>query len=72
MRNEVLKQLGELADELRYQMKQPDSSRETDVLIEVMTACLKDFDEYIRLVPPKEREFALNAVYPSASASKGA
>ena len=63
LRNEALKQLGELRDELKYQQSLPREKREYDVLDEAMQACLKCFGEYLALAPPEEVRLARDAVY---------
>ena len=63
LRNEALKQLGELRDELKYQQSLPTEKREYDVLDEAMQACLKCFAEYLALSPPAEVKLARDAVY---------
>ena len=63
LRNEAIKQLGEVADELRYQLKQPLEKRETDVALEYMQNLLATFDEYLSYTPKQELETARSAVY---------
>ena len=54
LRNEVLKQLGELVDELEYQQRQPKEKRDAEVAQEYMAAALGAFREYIGLAPPED------------------
>jgi len=63
LRNEALKWMDEYADELRYQMKQSDATRETEVAREYLENALKIFDEYLKLAPPRDLEIARAAVY---------
>jgi hypothetical protein len=63
LRNEALKQLAELRDEIRYQQGLPAAKRETEVADEALQAVLKCFDEYLSLSPANEVKFARDAVY---------
>ena len=63
LRNEALKWIGELADELQYQQGLPLEKRETEVMDEYLEKCLKCFREYLALADPKELKFAREAVY---------
>ena len=63
LRNEALKWMDEYADELRYQMKQSDATRETEVAREYLENALKTFDEYLKLAPQRDLEIARAAVY---------
>ena len=58
LRNEALKQLAEVVDELRYQLRQPSDARETDVMVEYMDALLQVYDEYLGYVPPQQLDAA--------------
>ena len=64
LRNEILKQIGELRDELKYQSGLAAEKRETDVADEALAAALAAFDEYLSLCPKKELEIAMSAVVP--------
>jgi len=68
LRNEVLAQLAELRDELKYQQGLPRERQEAEVAAEALQKCLKAFDEYIRLAPTEERSLALDAVYGDGTA----
>ena len=63
LRNEALKQLGELSDEIVYQQGLTADKRETEVAREYMQKLLKVFDEYLALAPPAEAKFARDAIY---------
>ena len=58
LRNEALRQLGELRDELKYQQGLPVAERETEVAFEALAACVKAFDDYLKLAPPDELQLA--------------
>ena len=64
LRNEALKQLGELADELRYQIRQRETGpeTETEVMAEYLQKTLAAFEEYLALVPPGQQALARTAV----------
>ena len=62
LRNEIIKQVGELRDEIAYQRKLPADKREVDVAQEAMQAALKCFDDYFKLAPPSEYKLARAAV----------
>ena len=66
LRNEALKQLAELTDELSYQTGLPVEKRETEVADEALQAALKAFDEYLALAPAADLKFAREAVYGAA------
>jgi len=59
LRNEALKQIGELVDELEYQLKQPADQRETDVALEYLDNALAVFDEYLSLASADDLKIAL-------------
>ena len=63
LRNEALKQVAELGDELKYQIGLPVEKRETEVADEALAAALKAFDEYLALAPADDLKFAREAVY---------
>jgi len=63
LRNEILKQIGELRDEITYQRGLPAERRESEVADEYLRAALKCFDEYLALASPNELKFARDAVY---------
>lgn len=67
LRNEVLKQLGELTDEFVYQLKLPEAQRETEVAEEYLENAQKYLAEYLSLAPPEEYEAAKEAVYGAGS-----
>ena len=52
-----------MRDEIKYQQGLPREKRETDVLDEALTKCLKYFGEYLSLSPPYEVKVARDAVY---------
>mmetsp|Transcript_36620 Transcript_36620/g.91179 ORF Transcript_36620/g.91179 Transcript_36620/m.91179 type:complete len:168 (-) Transcript_36620:172-675(-) len=58
LRNEALKQLSELADEIRYQLKQEPAKQETDVALEYLQNAVKVFDEYLALAPQNDLNIA--------------
>lgn len=62
LRNEALRQLGELRDELVYQQGLPRERRETEVAAEALAACLKAFEDYLKLAPPEQLKVAVGAV----------
>lgn len=62
LRNEALKQIGELRDELTYQAGLLPDKRETDVAIEAMQSALKAFDDYLKLAPADQYAKAKSAV----------
>jgi hypothetical protein len=68
LRNEILKQLAELRDEIKYQKSIKPEERETEVAIEYMQNTLKAFDDYLKLSPADERATALEAVYDEKTA----
>lgn len=70
LRNEILKQLGEIKDEIKYQRSIEQDKRETDVAAEYMQNTLNAFEEYLKLVAPAERQTALEAVYGDDVAKK--
>ena len=70
LRNEILKWLGEIKDEIRYQRSIALEKRETDVAIEYMQNTLKAFDDYLKLAPAEEARVALEAVYGDEAAKK--
>jgi len=61
-RNEALRQIGELRDEIDYQIGLPSQQRETDVAQEAMAAAIKAFDDYLKLAPPDQLKTARLAV----------
>ena len=63
LRNEALRQLAELSDEIKYQQGLPAGERESDVAREALAACLKAFDEYLALAPPADAKYARDAIY---------
>lgn len=63
LRNEALRQLGELKDEIVYQKGLPVAKRENDVMTESLAACRKAFADYFKLAPPEELKLAKTAVY---------
>ena len=63
LRNEMLKYVSELADEIKYQQGLPTEKRETEAAREYMDKLLKYFDEYLGLSPPPELKLAREAVY---------
>lgn len=65
LRNEILKQVGELRDEIVYQRGLEVEKRETDVMTEYLDAALTAFNEYLSLCPKKEVEIAMTAVAPN-------
>merc|ERR1711871_1098076 len=67
LRNEALKQVSELRDELIYQKGLPTEKRETDVATEAMNALLKVFQEYLKLSPAEELKLARLAVQEESS-----
>lgn len=58
LRNEALKQIGELVDELVFQQKQPATERDVSVAQEYMDNALTVFSEYLALAPPEELQIA--------------
>lgn len=67
-RNEALRQIEELRDEIKYQKGLPSEQRETDVATEALQKALDAFDEYLKLAPAEEAKFARQAVFgPSSS-----
>jgi hypothetical protein len=62
LRNEALKQIDELRDEIRFQQQQPSEKREVDVAQEAMAAALKAFDDYLKLAPPDQLATARTAL----------
>jgi len=67
LRNEALKWIAELADELRYQLKQPVPDQDSEVAVEYLGKLLAVFEEYLSLVPKDELELATAAVYKRGS-----
>ena len=67
LRNEVLKQVNELVDEIVYQLKLPDDQRETEVAEEYLEKAQKYLAEYLALAPPDEFAAAREAVYGGGS-----
>ena len=63
LRNEALRQLGELKDEILYQKGLPKEKRESDVAAEALQACRKAFADYLKLAAPNELKIARAAVY---------
>lgn len=63
LRNEALRQLGELKDEIVYQKGLPVAKRENDVMEESLYACRKAFADYFKLASPEELKLARTAVY---------
>jgi hypothetical protein len=61
-RNEALKQLADLRDELEYQLRQPADKREVDYAQDLMAAVLKAFDGYLKLAPPNQLKMARTAL----------
>jgi len=77
LRNEILKQLSELRDEIRYQQsiargqcKLGDCIPETEVATEYMDKTLKAFRDYLALANPDERSLAFEAVYGAEKAKR--
>jgi hypothetical protein len=54
LRNEIIKQAGEIVDELKYQQGLPTAERESDVAEECVGMALKAFAEYFALAPQEE------------------
>ena len=63
LRNEALRQLGELKDEIIYQKGLPPAKRENDVALEALQACRNAFADYLKLAVPSELKIARAAVY---------
>lgn len=61
-RNEALKQLGDLRDEIDYQLRQPEEKREVDYAQDLLAAALKAFDGYLKLAPPDQLRTARTAL----------
>jgi hypothetical protein len=57
-RNEALKQLADLREEISYQTKIAPEQREVEVAQEYMAATLKAFDQYLKLAPPEQLKVA--------------
>lgn len=72
LRNEALRQLQELRDEIVYQKGLPPAKRETDVATEALQAALKAFDDYLKLAIPRDLERAQDAlgIQPAQSAAR--
>ena len=62
LRNEIIKQVGEIVDELKYQQGLPESERESAVAEEYIGLALKAFREYFSLAPPEEVANARSAL----------
>ena len=71
LRNEALKQLGEVVDELRYQLRQPSESRESDLVLESMDKLLSSFDDYLSLVPASQLSQAQSVLGQGSSGGQG-
>lgn len=54
LRNEIIKQAGEIVDELRYQLGLSAAQRDSEVAEEYIGLALKAFAEYFALAPPDE------------------
>ena len=67
LRNEILKQLDDVVDELQYQLKQPVDKRDDEVAREYLQNVLKYFAEYLALAPKEQLEIAMTAM-PKAAA----
>ena len=61
LRNEILKQLDDVVDELQYQLKQPVDQRDDSVAREYLQNVLKYFGEYLALAPKEQLEIAMTA-----------
>lgn len=68
LRNEILRLIVELVDEIKFQQGQPPNSRESSVMEEYLLGALSNLDEYLRLAPPEELKIARIAV-PAPSAA---
>ena len=62
LRNEAIKQVGEVRDEIRYQQGLTSDARETEVAQEALAAALKAFDDYLKLAPPDQLATARSAL----------
>ena len=77
LRNEILKQLGELRDEIKYQQSIASGKctlgacqPETEVAREYMDKTLKAFKDYLALAEADERALAFESVYGEAAAKQ--
>lgn len=61
-RNEALKQLGDLRDELDYQIGLPSEKRDVEYAQELMANTLRAFDAYLKLAPPEQLKTARTAL----------
>jgi len=57
-RNEALKQLADLREEIAYQTKLMPEQRDVEVAQEYMAATLKAFEQYLKLAPPEQLKVA--------------
>ena len=62
LRNEAIKQLTELRDEIDYQQGLDAQAREVVVAQEAMSAAIKAFDDYFKLAPPDQLAMARRAL----------
>ena len=61
-RNEALKQIGDLRDELGYQIGLPAEQRDVEYAQELLESTLKAFDAYLALAPPDQLKTARTAL----------
>ena len=54
--------IDELRDEIKFQEGQSSDKREIDVAQEAMAAAIKAFDEYLKLAPPDQLQYARRAL----------
>ena len=59
---QVLRWLGELRDEIVYQQGLPSEKRETEVALEALQKCVKQFDEYFKYATKEDLAFVRKAL----------